>query len=78
MNKRSSLSHGWGITADNSLIGKYWWFDGIPPTHPIQLSAYTTALFRTRKQARERVNIIKKGYPRAKVVRVSIELKYEF
>ena len=64
----------WAIaTGEKGFIGRYWWFGG-KPTIPIHLEGCRTALFTTRALARENLYYVKSSYPKARIVRVSVNL----
>jgi len=58
---------------DPGLIGIYWFKEGRSYAPP-PFAACTTALFKSRRQAREYLKLVKipYGHPTAKVVRVEI------
>jgi hypothetical protein len=74
MNLTKILSHGWAIQRDNSLIGKYWWFDGSRHLDAPWMNGYSSAMFKTRSMARTYLATVKNVYPDAKVVKVQIDL----
>lgn len=75
MKLTSILSHGWAIQKDNSLIVKYWWFDGDRHLDAPWMDGYSSAMFKTRSLARTYLSTVKNTYPDAKVVKVLIDLK---
>lgn len=76
--------HAWGIdlsTSDSgALAGRYWWFHepGNFPVIPQHLEGCRTALFKTRKIARENLKYAKSPHlPKARVVKVNVTLEWE-
>lgn len=79
--KRYKQYMGWAIDtcseSNHGLIGVYWPFkDKFYPIPP-QCKVVTTAVFRTRREAREALLSVKKGYafPRSKVVKVNVKIE---
>lgn len=71
-------SKGWVIdTGDGIFLGKYWWFCHKPPVIPASLDGYITAVFRTRKIARDALINVKGSYPKATVRRATIDISIE-
>ena len=70
---------GWAINANteegHGLLGRYWWFDGKEPTIPIGLHGHVTAVLRTRREAREALSDVRRTFPKAKIERVTVEVK---
>lgn len=77
---KPSRQNGWAIYANSpeghGLIGCFWTFAGPaqPPT-PNFLRAYRTAVFETRKEARDALPSVKRSFPKAKVTRVQITVE---
>ena len=71
-------NHAWAIDTQSheghGLLGKYWWFFGPPPKIPASMDGYTTAVFKTRAIAREALHSAKRTFPRAKVVKVYVDI----
>ena len=61
-------------TEGHGLLGVYGWYDGKPPSIPPQCMGCKTALFDTRKVARAYLPAVHKTWPRARVVRVTVEI----
>jgi len=80
-----SKFYAWAIDLNGKkhpgLVGRYWWFDGIPNIPP-QLEGCRVCLFTTRKIARGYLKKMKKyeeeslgdfiPYPKARVVKVLV------
>jgi hypothetical protein len=66
---RSSEGHG--------LIGKFWWFDMTAPDISRHMDGYYAAMWRTRRQARIDLPRVKRVFPKARVVRVYISIKWK-
>jgi hypothetical protein len=67
---RSSEGHG--------LIGKFWWFDKIGYIRfQRHMDGYYAAMWRTRRQARIDLPRVKRSFPKARVVRVYISIKWK-
>lgn len=64
-------------TEGHGFIGAGWWFKNQRPEIPEQLQACRIALFTTRAIARDNLQYVrvKYGFPKAKVIRVTIEVK---
>ena len=56
------------------LLGKYWWFQGRAPLIPAHMEGYKTAVFETRREAREGLQYAL-NYPKARVVRVLVTVE---
>lgn len=71
-------THGWAIHSrspeGHGLIGKNWWFCGFRQIHGDGVSGYQTAVFRTRKMARNALPSVKKSFPKAAVVKVFVDI----
>lgn len=77
--------HAWAIDTrsdeGHGLVGKYWWFGG----HQLscyedkvpQITGYKTALFRTRQIARDNLNDVKNAFPKAKVIKVQVDISVD-
>ena len=66
INTRSEEGHG--------LIGRYWWFDNQPPKIPVHLHGHITALFKTRRKAREYLYKVRGVFPKARVEHVTVDI----
>lgn len=70
----------WAINTNEEpygLIGRYWHF-GEAEKLPIHLEGCKTALFTTRKIARQNLKHVKGlSFPKAKVVKVTVTLEWE-
>ena len=64
---RSDEGHG--------LIGRYWWFGGEPPKIPTHMEGCEVALFKTRYMARKNIAHVKRGFPKAVVIKVKVIVK---
>jgi len=76
-----SSHKAWAINANSKeghgLLGKYWWFENRSHIIPVFLNGYTTACFRTRKEAREALKSAKRAFPKARVERIIVEIMKE-
>ncbi len=70
--------YAWAIDTHSDeghvLIGRYWWFNGSPIISP-QNEGCRIVVFKTRKIARENLQSVKSVFKKAKVVKVSINIK---
>jgi hypothetical protein len=72
--------HAWGIQLEEGrgLAGRYWWFDDKPSSIPPHMEGCKSALFVTRKVARQNLKYVKCSiWPKAKVVKVNVTLEWE-
>lgn len=75
--------HAWGIDLNSDweygLAGRYFWFNGkMPAAIPAHLEGCKSALFTTRKIARDNLKLINRDiWPKAKVVKVNVTLEWE-
>ena len=73
--------YGWAIDTcseeGHGLIGRYWWF-GDKYTHiPKHMEGHRTALFCTRREAREALPKTRRAFPKSKVVKAFVSVKEE-
>lgn len=73
------VSHykGWAIDSNSDsghgLIGRYWWF-GDRQNIASHMVGHKTALFNTRKEAREALSNVRRAFPKVKVLRVQVDI----
>ena len=69
----------WAIDSRNEggygLIGRYWLFYPVYALNPVHLEGCQVALFTTRELARRFLPKVRGAFPRARVVKVSVEIK---
>mgnify|MGYP001572044749 FL=1 len=58
----------------HGFIGRYWWFNGLV-TIPKHLLGCKIALFTTRQLARQNLPGVRRAFPNARVVRVSVNIE---
>lgn len=70
---------GWAIDTcsreGHGLIGRYWWFEGEPTHIPKHMEGHRSALFCTRREAREALPKTRSSFPKSKVVKVNVRLR---
>ena len=69
---------GWAIDTQDEghgLIGRFWWFASAFTDVPEHMRGHRKALFETRKQARESLPTVKRRFPKARVVKVSVTME---
>lgn len=70
--------YGWAIDTrseeGHNLIGRYWWF-GNKRIIPIHMEGHKTALFCTRREAREALPRTRMAFPKSKVIKVEVTIK---
>ena len=59
----------------HGLIGRYWWFEGKSPVIPCHLEGCQTALFKIRSLAREGLVSVRRGFEKARVVKVKVTIE---
>lgn len=73
--------YGWAIDTcsdeGHGLIGRYWWFDNSPARIPDHMEGHLTALFTTRKLAREALPKTRRAFPKSRVVKVLVKIQQE-
>ena len=57
------------------LIGRYWWFGKTAPQLPIHLEGCRVALFTTRRIARENLPSVRRSFPKARIIHVTVTVK---
>jgi hypothetical protein len=70
----------WAIQLDkeHGLAGRYWWFRDLPSNIPPHMEGCKSALFTTRKIARENLKYVRSPiWPKARVVKVTVKLEWE-
>lgn len=72
--------YGWAIDTQSEeghgFIGRYWWFEGYGGSLiPAHMEGHRTALFCTRKLAREALPKTRRAFPRSKVVKVIVSVQ---
>lgn len=76
-----SKYYGWAIDTrseeGHGLIGRYWWFENGPSLIPKHMEGHRTALFCTRREAREALPKTRRGFPKSKVIRVKVTIEEE-
>lgn len=76
-NKFSAWAIDTKSTEGHGLIGRYWHFKPDQQKIPEHLEGCKTALFKTRKIARENISSVKKSYsfPNAVIIKVDVIIK---
>ena len=76
-----SKYYGWAIDTcskeGHGLIGRYWWFGDKPPRIPKHMEGHRTALFCTRREAREALPETRRAFPKSKVVKANVIIELE-
>ncbi len=69
---------GWAIDTrsdeGHGLIGRYWWL-GKYNVIPKHMEGHQTALFCTRREAREALPKTRRAFPKSKVVKVTVRVR---
>lgn len=70
--------YGWAIDTrskeGHGLIGRYWWFYDFPTHIPQHMEGHHTALFCTRREAREALPKTRRAFPKSKVVKATVRI----
>lgn len=78
MKKIIKTYKGWAIDIQSKeghrLIGRFWTFGGQYPDIPVQLLGHLIAVFETRNAAKKDLADVRKSFPKAKVVRVTVDI----
>ena len=72
--------YGWAIDTQSKeghgYIGRYWWFEG-NCNIPKHMEGHRTALFCTRREAREALPKTRRAFPKSKVIKVIVRIQEE-
>jgi len=70
---------GWAISTgrEHGLLGRYWWFDGKAPVVPVGLEGHRIAVIKNRAIARRLLKSVQGIFPKAKVLRVHIDISID-
>lgn len=58
-------------------IGRFWWFDGKSPEIPGHMLGHRVASFETRREAREALKWVRRGFPKARVRKARFAIEVE-
>ena len=76
----SEVFKAWAIDTRSydgrGFIGKYWWFEHKPPQIPKHMEGCKLALFKTRALARLGLPSVRRTFPEARVVKVSVKIEF--
>ena len=71
----------WAISSmseeGHGFIGRYWWFESKSPVIPSHLEGCRVALFKTRALARQGLVSVRRGFEKARVVKVKVTIEEE-
>lgn len=70
---------GWAINfrskEEHGLMGRYYWFSFGPISIPKHMNGHLTALYCTRKEAREVLPAVKRAFPDARVEKAYVTIR---